>query len=131
MVSAAAGPASASDRASVQPLRWSVVPSANRGVGGLGALACLSATDCFAAGARVGGNAFTSTLIESWNGARWAIVPSPNKGPASDFNGLGGISCPSASFCITVGSYANINAQGHTLAETGTPARKITGIARR
>jgi hypothetical protein len=108
--------------------RWTVVPSPNRDAasaanGGLGAIACVSAGDCTATGSfgSVPGGP-TKTLIESWNGARWTVVPSPNEGPASDFDSLGGISCPTASFCITVGRYENINAQGHTLAEIGAPA---------
>jgi hypothetical protein len=108
--------------------RWSVVPSPNRGPasaanGDLGAIVCVSASDCTATGSFGSGpGGPTRTLIESWNGTTWTAVPSPNKGPASDYDSLAGISCPTASFCITVGRHENINAQGFTLAETGTPA---------
>jgi hypothetical protein len=110
------GPASASSRASVQPLRWTVVPSANQGFDRLGALSCLLATDCFAAGSRVGGDAFTKALIESWNGHRFAIVPSPS--PSSTNSALGGISCVSATFCVAVGSADNKRDFTRTLIES-------------
>jgi hypothetical protein len=50
------------------------------------------------------------------------VVPSQNRGSISTPNILAGVACVSASDCIAVGGYANINAQGHTLAEIGAAA---------
>src|SRR4029077_20396695 len=44
------------------------------------------------------------TLLESWNGTRWSVVPSPNLGAN---NYLRGVSCTSATACTTAGSYTN------------------------
>ncbi len=41
------------------------------------------------------------TLIESWNGSTWSIIPSPNTGFS---DGLSGVSCASPSFCVAVGN---------------------------
>src|SRR5690348_18232190 len=64
----AAGPASA------QALTWSVVPSPSPGPGGAGdalnGVSCVSAAVCAAVGFHG-----TKTLAESWNGARWTVVP--------------------------------------------------------
>jgi hypothetical protein len=53
------------------------------------------------------------TLIESWNGSAWSIVPSPN---ASQINLLLGVSCSSSSTCTAVGYYGS----SQTLIERGT-----------
>jgi hypothetical protein len=62
--------------------RWSVVPSPSRrdSENILASVSCVSATACMAAGYYVAnsGNGPQNTFIESWNGTRWAIVPSPN-----------------------------------------------------
>jgi len=84
-----------------QPLTWRVVPSPNRGASNnqLFGVTCLSASSCTAVGfgAKSGGD---KTLVESWNGTGWSIVPSPNR-PGS--NELRGVSCVSASACTAVG----------------------------
>ncbi len=63
----------------------------------LEAVACSSATNCFA----VGGS-MDSTLTERWSGSAWSIVPSPNPNPSKP-NVLSGVACPSASLCWAVG----------------------------
>jgi hypothetical protein len=70
-------------------------------------VACPAVNVCFASG-----YAYTSkgqrTLIERWNGAGWAIVPSPNN---PDWGGqLTDVSCASTTFCFAVGSF-----QGYTI----------------
>jgi hypothetical protein len=87
---------------------WSIVPSPNPtsipGLYGdsLHAVSCTSSTACVA----VGGNNtisthFVQTLIESWDGTSWSVVPSPNGlGSASS---LGGVSCINPSGCTAVG----------------------------
>jgi hypothetical protein len=83
---------------------WSIVPSPNNGTGsnGLGGVSCVSASKCQAVGSYRNGSNVAQTLIESWNGATWSIVPSPNIGMHSD-NVLSGVVCVSASKCKAVG----------------------------
>jgi hypothetical protein len=48
------------------------------------------------------GSSSLGTLIEEWDGATWSIVSSPNTSGTN--NGLGGVSCTSANFCMATGS---------------------------
>src|SRR5437762_12646880 len=61
---------------------WSIVPSPNSGTGinQQKGVACVSASFCIAAGLYYNSSITAQTLIESWNGASWSIVPSPNSG---------------------------------------------------
>jgi hypothetical protein len=52
------------------------------------------------------GNAY-QTLVERWDGSSWAIVTSPNNGPATQYNFFFGATCTSASNCWAVGYYSN------------------------
>jgi hypothetical protein len=83
---------------------WSVVPSPNYGSGGnfLHGVSCVSAAACTAVGYYATSSGSTSrTLVESWNGTSWSVVPSPN--PAGHYNDLYGVSCVSAAACTAVG----------------------------
>lgn len=83
---------------------WTIVPSPNATTTNsnvLSAVACASASECWAVGSYNNGSA-AQTLIERWNGTSWAIVPSPNNGTQS--NALSGVTCSSASECWAVGS---------------------------
>ena len=88
---------------------WSVVPSPNApgsfGNNYLNGVSCVSAASCIAVGDyyRTGPNP-TDTLVESWNGSTWSIVPSPNP-PGSQAINLSGVSCVSATSCVAVGSF--------------------------
>ncbi len=90
---------------------WSVVPTASHSQNGaknssaLQAVSCLSASSCTAVGTWTADNGNTQTLIESWDGSTWSLVPSPNNGGTANSNALAGVSCASASFCAAVGSY--------------------------
>ena len=85
---------------------WSILPSPDNGGGGnfLVAVSCHRATSCQAVGqygdASLGTN---QTLIESWNGTSWSIVPSPDIG--NNVNDLLGVSCQSTHSCQAVGLY--------------------------
>ncbi len=90
--------------------RWSIVPSANvpgRG-DGLSGVSCVSAAACVAVGSYnhpVGAHfSPAATLVESWDGRKWSIVPSPNEGLASDSDELNSVSCASSITCVAVGS---------------------------
>src|SRR5207253_9542279 len=88
-------------------------PAAGTGV------ACASASDRGVAGSGRAGF-YDQTLIEHWNGTAWSIVTSPNTSTTQS-NGLGGVTCASASNCWAVGSYYNLsiikNQPHHTLTE--------------
>src|SRR5258705_5291256 len=79
--------------------QWSVVPSQTPSGGRLGAVSCANAQMCFATGSISNGQHF-STLMERWDGKRWAMVESPTFGADS---GLAGVSCATVRFCIAVG----------------------------
>jgi len=77
-------------------------------------LSCLSTTTCVAVGASgpgvsgYGNNPREQTLVETWNGKRWRIIPSPNR---TDYvSVLSGVSCISAEQCTAVGR--DVNVQG-------------------
>jgi hypothetical protein len=99
---------------------WSVVhlatPAGSTGVA-VNGLACTSAANCYAAGASGTSGGTAVSLIEQWNGASWAVVPSPN---APGDNTLQGIACASAQFCMAVGR----SAQGSSLS---TLAMRLAG----
>jgi hypothetical protein len=86
---------------------WSVVPSplsTGQDAPSLNSVSCPSANTCFAVGESappLGGVA--RTLIESWNGRVWSIIPSPDADSTS--NVLNGVSCTSPTYCLAVGGY--------------------------
>src|SRR5579864_928269 len=85
---------------------WTVVPSANLGANqsaALTAVACISDSDCWAAGNLNTGR--FQTLIEHWDGGSWSVTPSPSV--AFQDNILAGIACASSSDCWAVGYYAS------------------------
>jgi len=99
--------------------KWSVVPSPNRGGSNGGSVlygvSCVSATACTVAGAYIhtstsGG--IDRTLIESWNGTNWSVVPSPNRAGANGGSVLDGVSCASATACTAVGSDTHTSTSG-------------------
>ena len=85
---------------------WSVVPSPSPGTqrNVLRAVSCVSTAMCTAVGGDWNGTPSPPpfTLVESWNGTTWSVVPSPN--PSAHSNDLSGVSCVSASFCVAVGA---------------------------
>jgi hypothetical protein len=106
--------------ASGQILTWSVSPSPNRGTGDnvLNGVSCVSATACTAAGYSINSSGVYRTLIESWNGTSWSVVPSPNRGTATAKNFLSGVSCVSVTACTAAGFYANLRGVFRTLIES-------------
>jgi hypothetical protein len=98
--------------------RWSVVPSPSRGrIDSLSGVSCPSANACTATGYyQTTSGTGVWALIESWNGTRWSMVPSPRAGAGS---ALDGVSCISATACTAAGDYGTRS--GHkTLIESGT-----------
>jgi hypothetical protein len=95
---------------------WSIVPSPNAdptGFDSLDGVSCTTATFCMAVGAHntVGNTTdVQKTMIESWNGTVWSIIPSPNTSPTVD-NLLNGVSCSKPTFCVAVGAFGNPDTQ--------------------
>jgi hypothetical protein len=87
--------------------RWSVLPSPNAGLdnGVLEDVSCPLASTCTAVGSYSNGSGHNGTLLESWTGNKWSIVPSPDAGPAVADNQLFGVSCPLVELCVAVGYY--------------------------
>ena len=87
---------------------WSVVPSPNSGTASnyLGGVSCVSAMSCMAVGHSFNISSWPGhTLVESWNGTAWSVVPSPNTGTHD--NTLSGVSCVSPTSCEAAGSNDN------------------------
>ena len=97
---------------------WSIVSSPNVGTDNnyLDGVACVSSSFCTAVGSYDNGSGTSQTLIESFDGTSWSIVPSPNVGTVR--SGLGGVACLSSSSCTAVGSYRNGSNLDQTLIES-------------
>jgi hypothetical protein len=66
-------------------------------------VSCIDPSSCIASGHWSNtGDVKDATLIESWNGSAWSIVPSPNTSPVLQ-DDLSGVSCSGGSQCVTVG----------------------------
>jgi hypothetical protein len=98
---------------------WSIKPSPNP-TGAirsqLNAVACTSASACFAVGTSTDSSPVSRTLTERWNGKKWSIKPSPNPAGATQAE-LDDASCTSADRCIAVGHYQKTADHSRTLAE--------------
>jgi hypothetical protein len=103
--------------------RWSVLPIPSPGSSGtvLNSVSCASAEACMAVGAFGNSSGGGGTLVESWDGSRWSVEPSPNRGPGG--SGLNGVSCVSPVACMAVGSYAGRRGAQRTLAESWDGSR--------
>ena len=122
---------------------WSVLPSRNPVTGNnlFNGVSCVSADACTAIGVSGSSTGVTSTLIESWDGSRWSVVPSPNPGPG--FTWLDGVSCAAADACNATGHYFTQTGGNRTLIESwngtrwsvvphpqpGTTARELVGVS--
>ena len=110
---------------------WSMVPvpSTTSYINGLLKVACSSASACTAVGYQRAQGAQDQTLTASWDGTAWAIVPSPDSSAAQS-NDLYGVSCPTPTSCIAVGSYFDGTAtQSLTISWNGTTWTTVTSPA--
>jgi hypothetical protein len=100
---------------------WSIIHSPNQGTTEdqediLNGVSCASTTSCVAVGDYyTGTTGLWQTLVESWNGTAWSIIPSPNLG--TNDNHLRGVSCVSSTSCMAVGTYY-ASGEDQTLAES-------------
>jgi len=90
---------------------WAIANSPNVTVAGgsIESVSCSAAAACTAVGSDLNTSGITVTLAERWNGTDWQRETTPN--PAGDTTPtvaptLTGVSCPTASFCVAVGSYS-------------------------
>ncbi len=98
---------------------WTVVSSPNeQSASGLSSVSCTTPTSCVAVGFYAY-NAYlydqSQTLVESWDGVGWSIVPSPSPGNA---NFLDSASCVGPTFCVAVGYEENTSGIGSSLVES-------------
>jgi hypothetical protein len=80
-------------------------------------VSCVSSTECYAVGGTQSGATTQVTLIELWNGTTWSVQKSPNPTGAIA-SVLHGISCTSATACISAGSYVSSSGITETLTES-------------
>ena len=98
--------------------RWAIQPTPNPAgaqFAFLNTAACPSASACTATGAYVNSAGTVQTLAERWNGARWAIQPTPNR--AGGLNFLIGVDCTASSACTAAGYSAGRSGILRTLSE--------------
>ena len=82
----------------------------------LSGVSCPDQNSCVAVGNYMNNAGDNQTLVESWNGASWSVVPSPNDGSSVNF--LESVSCTSSTRCMAVGQYENSAFIGQALAES-------------
>ena len=82
---------------------WSVIPTQDTGKGDtLSGVSCTTSARCTAVGYAFNGDTGGSfTVVETWDGTKWSIIPSPS--PGSFDSRLYSVSCPRESRCIAVG----------------------------
>jgi hypothetical protein len=78
-------------------------------------ISCTSSIACVAVGDYIG-SSFITTLAETWNGAIWAVQPTPNPSGGTTTSLLTGISCVSTTACTAIG-FENISGGTVTLGE--------------
>src|ERR1700736_515874 len=85
---------------------WAIVTSPNTTEQRLVSAACVSGTDCWAAGYYVNTNGLGQTLIEHWDGSSWRIVASPNQTVSNTpvDSRLESVAFTSTSNCLAVGT---------------------------
>jgi hypothetical protein len=104
---------------------WAVVPSptpSGTADSALNGVACVSSTNCVAAGRYfVSGGGYV-TLVEAWDGSAWTIASSPS--PSTE-NILQAVACVSTAWCTAVGFYGPVGTN-MPLAEVGRQAAAAT-----
>ena len=65
-------------------------------------MACTSSTSCTAVGSYTVGVNTDQTLVETWDGHTWSVVPSANTS-SSDDDFLNSVSCSTPTSCMAVG----------------------------
>lgn len=89
---------------------WTIATSANATLTGgtIESVSCSASTACTAVGSNVNTSGVYVTLAERWNGTGWQRQATPNPAGGTTSSAaptLLGVSCPTATFCVSVGSY--------------------------
>lgn len=84
--------------------QWVIASSLSPGpaVNELDGVSCPTTAFCAAVGSYLTASYVRQTLVESWSGSGWSVVPSPNQGAGA--NSLASVSCPSTTACMAVGA---------------------------
>jgi hypothetical protein len=85
------------------------------------AVSCGSATSCTAVGQSYPASGASSPLAEHWDGTTWTIQTVPFVEYATGL--LGGVSCPTATDCVAVGSYGTLGQNTSLFAERWNGSR--------
>jgi hypothetical protein len=101
---------------------WNIVSSPNRGLSSppvdvLVGVACISASECWAAGSNDDQNGVGQTLVERWDGTLWTIVDSPNPSGSSSFRTVTCASPAQPEECWAVGETVTGQQRAQTLIE--------------
>jgi hypothetical protein len=101
--------------------RWRVLPTPGyRYNDELSGVSCVSATMCVAVGELLAGY-FSRPIIDVWNGTVWSKMASPHNTGVGIGNGLGSVSCASATFCMAVGGSTIESWYGHRWRKMPSP----------
>jgi hypothetical protein len=121
---------------------WAIVASPNEGSGldnHISGISCSSATTCIAVGYYDNGQPFCNNIAytgycqafaEQYSAGAWSLITTANQG-SSYTDELLGVSCTSATVCISAGYYNDVN-DWRTFVEqlTGTPvSSQLTGVS--
>jgi hypothetical protein len=102
-----------------QPTSWSIVTTPNTSPtqeNQLLGVSCPTTTFCVAVGHAKNASDIDQTLIQTYDGSNWSIVPSPNTSTLLD-NDLAEVSCTSTTSCIAVGTAMSPTHFAQTLVE--------------
>ncbi len=97
---------------------WQVLPDPQQAAPSpvtLNGISCLNVTSCIVVGEYQTPALTSYTVSEQWNGATWRLLATRTPSDLND--GLSGVSCVSARWCMTVGAYLNADDEQRTLAE--------------
>jgi hypothetical protein len=89
--------------------KWSVekTPRLGANVGtSLGSVSCVSVSDCVAVGGYADSGQDEYAMAEAWNGTSWTAQKVPRPQGTRGGSDLSGVSCPSTTLCVAVGSYS-------------------------
>jgi hypothetical protein len=106
-------------QAGAQPTSWSIVTTPNTSPtqeNQLLGVSCPTTTFCVAVGHAKNASDIDQTLIQTYDGSNWSIVPSPNTSTLLD-NDLAEVSCTSTTSCIAVGTAMSPTHFAQTLVE--------------
>ena len=96
------------------------VPPGSAVNGSADAVSCPSLTLCFAGGWQDNTGGISQAVLLQWSAGKWSVVKSPlPSGAAADHQAsISGMSCPTATWCVAVGSYMDATGNSQALLVT-------------